>query len=98
MTEAQKPAPSRLFRWVAAIGLGVPIALIALAASPLGPNFIYVVVGIPALLCLWVVAGRGALKNGTFVPTALHIYDSTHPRRNAGSGSPASTTSPGAHP
>ena len=61
MTEAQKPAPSRLLPWVAAIGLGVPIALIALAASPLGPNFFYVVVGIPALLFLWVIAGLGAL-------------------------------------
>jgi hypothetical protein len=61
MTEAQKPAPSRLLRWVAAIGLGVPIALIASAASPLGPNFFYVVVGIPALLFLWVIAGLVAL-------------------------------------
>ena len=61
MTEAQKPAPSRLLRWAAAIGLGVPIALIAFAASPLGPNFIYVVVGIPALLFLWVLAGLAAL-------------------------------------
>ena len=60
MTEAQKPGPSRLLRWAAAIGLGVPIALIALAASPLGPNFFYVVVGIPALLFLWVIAGLGA--------------------------------------
>ena len=31
MTEAQTPAPSRLLRWVAAIGIGVPIALIAFA-------------------------------------------------------------------
>ena len=61
MTEAQKPGPSRLLRWAAAIGLGVPIGLIALAASPLGPNFIYVVVGIPALLFLWVIAGLVAL-------------------------------------
>ena len=61
MTEAQKPAPSRLLRWAVAIGLGVPIALIALAASPLGPNFIYVLVGIPALLFLWVIAGLVAL-------------------------------------
>ena len=61
MTEAQNPAPYRLLRWVAAIGLGVPIALIAFAASPLGPNFIYVVVGIPALLFLWVIAGLVAL-------------------------------------
>ena len=61
MTEAQKPALSRLLRWAAAIGLGVPIALIAFAASPLGPNFIYVVVGIPVLLFLWVIAGLVAL-------------------------------------
>src|SRR5258708_20799077 len=61
MTEAQTPAPSRLLRWVAAIGIGVPIALIAFAASPLGPNFFYVLVGIPALLFLWVIAGLAAL-------------------------------------
>jgi hypothetical protein len=61
MTEAQEPARSRLLRWVAAIGLGVPIALVAFAASPLGPNFFYVLVGIPALLFLWVIAGLGSL-------------------------------------
>jgi hypothetical protein len=61
MMEAPKPAPSRLLPWVAAIGLGVPTALIAFAASPLGPNFFYVVVGIPALLFLWVIAGLGGL-------------------------------------
>ena len=61
MTDAQKPAPSRLLRWVATIGFLVPIALVAFAASPLGPNFIYVVVGIPALLILWVIAGLGSL-------------------------------------
>src|SRR5258708_31383714 len=61
MTEAQTPAPSRVLPWVAAVGLGVPIALIAFAASPLGPNFFYVLVGIPVLLFLWVVAGLVAL-------------------------------------
>ncbi len=61
MTDAQMPAPSRLLRWAAGIGLGVPIALIAFAASPLGPNFFYVLVGIPALLLLWVIAGLVAL-------------------------------------
>jgi hypothetical protein len=61
MTEAQKPAPSRRLRWVAAIGIGVPIALIGFAASPLGPNFFYVLAGIPALLLLWVAAGLIAL-------------------------------------
>jgi hypothetical protein len=61
MTKAQKPAPSRLLRWAAAIGFGVPVALITFAASPLGPNFLYVLAGIPALLLLWVVAGLIAL-------------------------------------
>jgi hypothetical protein len=61
MTKAQKPAPSRLLRWAAAIGFGVPVALITFAASPLGPNFFYVLAGIPALLLLWVVAGLIAL-------------------------------------
>jgi hypothetical protein len=61
MTEAEKPAPSRLLRWAVIIGFLVPIALVALAASPLGPNFFYVVVGIPALLFLWVIAGLAAL-------------------------------------
>jgi hypothetical protein len=52
---------ARLPRWLVAIGLGVPLALILLAASPLGTNFFYVVVGIPALLFAWIVAGAGAL-------------------------------------
>ena len=52
---------SRLPRWPVAIGLGVPLALILLAASPLGTNFLYVVIGIPALLFMWAIAGVGAL-------------------------------------
>jgi hypothetical protein len=47
--------------WLAAIGLGVPLALILLAASPLGSDFFYVVAGIPALLFVWVMAGVAAL-------------------------------------
>jgi hypothetical protein len=61
MTEAQKPAPDRLLRWVAAIGFGVPLALVMFATSPLGPNFFYVLAGIPALLILWVIVGLIAL-------------------------------------
>ena len=52
---------SRLSRWLLAAGLGVPLALIVLAASPLGTNFFYVIVGIPALLFGWAIAGVGAL-------------------------------------
>jgi hypothetical protein len=54
-------APSRFPIWLAAIGLGVPLALILFAASPLGPDFIYVMVGIPALLFMWAIAGAGAV-------------------------------------
>jgi hypothetical protein len=62
-TEEMAPQ-SRLPRWLLLGGLGVPLALIALAASPLGTNFFYVVVGIPALLFAWAIAGVGALIVG----------------------------------
>jgi hypothetical protein len=52
---------SRLPRWLLAGGLGVPLALIVLAASPFGTNFFYVVIGIPALLFAWAIAGVGGL-------------------------------------
>ena len=73
MTGAENPVPStsaemapqsRFPRWLLAAGLGVPLALIVLAASPLGTNFFYVVVGIPALLFAWAIAGVGALIVG----------------------------------
>jgi hypothetical protein len=59
MTEivARSPLP----RWLICIGLGVPLALILSAASPLGADFFYVVFGIPALLLLWGIAGLIAL-------------------------------------
>ena len=70
MSGADDPAASttsgtaprfRLPRWLLAAGLGVPLTLIVLAASPLGTNFFYVVVGLPALLFVWAIAGVGAL-------------------------------------
>jgi hypothetical protein len=69
MTGAENSAPStaptaarsRFPVWLVAIGLGVPLALILLAASPLGTDFIYVMVGIPALLFTWTIAGAAAL-------------------------------------
>ena len=30
------------------------------------------------------VAGRGALKNGTFLPAELHVFNNTHAHRNSG--------------
>ena len=58
---AEAATQSRFPRWLIAIGLGVPLALIVVAASPLGTDFFYVVVGIPALLFVWVTAGVAAL-------------------------------------
>jgi hypothetical protein len=58
---AEPALHSRFPSWMVATGLGVPLALIVFAASPLGTNFIYVMVGIPALLLAWVIAGVGAL-------------------------------------
>ncbi len=63
-TSAEMAPRSRFPRWLLAAGLGVPLALIVLAASPLGTNFFYVVVGIPALLLAWAIAGVGALIVG----------------------------------
>lgn len=63
-TSAEMAPQSRFPRWLLAAGLGVPLALIVLAASPLGTNFFYVVVGIPALLFAWAIAGVGALIVG----------------------------------
>ncbi len=59
--QAVGPGPTagkfRIPYWLVAIGLGVPIALIVLAASPLGADFIFVMLGIPALLLAWLLAG-----------------------------------------
>jgi hypothetical protein len=52
---------SRLPRWLVVIALCVPLVLIALDASPIGADPIYVILGIPALLFVWAIAGLGAL-------------------------------------
>jgi hypothetical protein len=53
-------ARSRFPLWLITVGLGVPLALILLAASPLGTDFIYVTLGIPGLLLVWAIGGIGA--------------------------------------
>jgi hypothetical protein len=42
--------------WLIAFALGPPLALIVLAASPIGANFFYVMIGIPFLLLAWATA------------------------------------------
>jgi hypothetical protein len=51
----------RIPRWLVAFGFGIPLALILFAASPLGNNFFYVMLGIPALLLVWVIVGTISL-------------------------------------
>jgi hypothetical protein len=46
----------RIPRLLIKFAVGIPLALILLAASPLGRNFLYVMVGIPILMLLWVGA------------------------------------------
>lgn len=43
-----------------AVGLAVPLALILLDASPLGPELLYVLFGVPLLLFVWAIAGFSA--------------------------------------
>lgn len=71
MTEAnvsnsavERPSPSSrslLPRWLVAIAFGIPIALVILAASAIGSDFFYVLIGIPALLAVWGIAGLCSL-------------------------------------
>ena len=49
----------RIARWPAAIAFGVPAAIILCRASPIGPVFLYVTIGIPALLLI--LAGAAVL-------------------------------------
>jgi hypothetical protein len=46
----------RLLRWSLLFGVGIPLALVVLEASPLGPNPFYVLLGIPALSIAWAAA------------------------------------------
>src|SRR5438045_7048418 len=50
--------------WLVVSALGVPLALIVLAASPHGTNFVYVMMGMPFLLLVWAGAGMGAAVFG----------------------------------
>ena len=48
-------APSRIVLWPAAVAVAVPGFHILVRASPFGPNFLYVMLGMPGLALAWVV-------------------------------------------
>jgi hypothetical protein len=52
-----RPLNALLPRWLITIAAGVPLALIVLAASPIGLDWLYSAYGIPALLLVWKLAG-----------------------------------------
>jgi hypothetical protein len=43
--------------WPVWIAIGFPLLLIVFNSTSLGPNFVFVMIGIPALLCVWVCWG-----------------------------------------
>jgi len=47
--------------WPVSAAVGMPLLLIALLSTPIGPNFIFVILGIPVLLFAWACMGMGAL-------------------------------------
>ena len=51
----------RMQRWPSVIAVGIPMLLIVIRATPVGADFVYVVMGIPALLLIWLLAAVAAL-------------------------------------
>ena len=47
--------------WPLWVAIGMPLLLVALNTTPIGLNFIFLVIGLPALLCIWGVLGIRAL-------------------------------------
>ena len=66
MDIAQEPSNTTLWPLWAAIGM--PLLLIVLNATPVAPNFVFVMIGIPVLFCIWGVLGVWA-----FVLTIRHM-------------------------
>jgi hypothetical protein len=54
MVDTTDPPQQKNFAyWPLVCVVAVPLSLVVLDATPLGPSFVYVVIGIPSLLCLW---------------------------------------------
>lgn len=56
---AQKPPANIL--WPVWTAIGFPVLLVVLNATPIAPNIAFVLIGIPALLCIWACLGIWAL-------------------------------------
>jgi hypothetical protein len=52
---------SRILFWPLWVAIGLPLLLIVLNSSPLASNFVFVMIGLPALLLMWAALGLWAL-------------------------------------
>lgn len=55
------PSSDRWVVWPLLVTLGVPTALVVRRATPLGPDFWYVILGIPGLLLVWATVALYAM-------------------------------------
>jgi hypothetical protein len=55
------PCKDRIPLWPLWAAIGFPVLLIALEASPIAPNFAFVMLGLPGMLFLWASLGLWAL-------------------------------------
>ncbi|MBV9749747.1 MAG: hypothetical protein JO157_13130 [Acetobacteraceae bacterium] len=53
-------AKSRWLMWPLFVAAGFPALVVVLNASPLGPNFLYVMLVMPMILLTWVMVGIGS--------------------------------------
>jgi hypothetical protein len=63
---AQQPSIKAL--WPLWVAIGLPLLLVALDSTPLGPNFAFVMIGIPTLLVIW-----GALGLRSLILAVQHV-------------------------
>ena len=63
LRQTASPTPESRARWLWPVwaAVGLPLLLVTLAATPIGPDFLFVLIGIPALLLLWACLGVWAL-------------------------------------
>ncbi len=47
------PRKESISLWPLWVAIGFPLLLVALEASPVAPDFLFVMMGVPALFCAW---------------------------------------------
>ena len=60
LVDSAKESPAKIL-WPVCVGIGMPLLLIALNSTSIGPDFFFVLIGIPLLLCTWACLSVWAL-------------------------------------